>query len=61
MSFPTVVFLDEDFNLIQSIMGYKTPQQFEQIATYFGKDHFKKTPWSSYQKNYKSALISDDD
>ena len=59
MSFPTVVFLNEDFELIQSIMGYKTPQQFEQIATYFGTDYFKKIPWSSYQKNYKSILISD--
>ena len=61
LSFPTVVFLDENLELIQSIVGYKTPKQFEQIATYFGTNFFLKMPWSSYQKNYKSIIVSDDD
>ncbi len=59
LSFPTVVFMDEDMNLIQSIVGYKSPQQFEKIATYFASNHYKKTPWSTYQAAYKPILISD--
>lgn len=59
LSFPSVVFLDEDMNIIQSIIGFKTPEEFEQIITYFAKDHHKETPWSSYQKSYKSVLVSD--
>lgn len=56
LSFPTVVFLDENQNIIQSIVGYKTPQQFEQIASYFASDQYKVTPWSVYQQNYKSMI-----
>ena len=59
LSFPTVVFLDEDMDVIQSIVGYKTPQQFERIATYFAGEHYKKTPWSTYQATYRPVLVSD--
>lgn len=59
LSFPTLVFLDQNHEVIQSIVGYKTPGQFEQIATYFADDHFKKTPWSTYKKNYKPILVSE--
>ena len=59
LSFPTVVFLDEDMNVIQSIVGFKTPQQFERIATYFAGEHYKKIPWSSYQESYRPVLMSE--
>ncbi len=59
LSFPTVVFFDVNKEGIQSIVGYKTPQQFERIATYFAEDHYMKTPWSTYQASYKPILISD--
>lgn len=59
LSFPTLVFLDHEHNVIQSIVGYKTPVQFEKIATYFAEDHFKKTPWSTFKKNYKPILVSE--
>ncbi|MCB0595154.1 MAG: DUF255 domain-containing protein [Lewinellaceae bacterium] len=59
LSFPTVVFLDEHANVIQSIVGYKSPQQFERIATYFAGGHYKKTPWSTYQATYRPVLVSD--
>lgn len=52
LSYPTIVFLDEDYNLIQPLPGYKDPKIFEVIMTYFGENHHKKTPWSSYHKNY---------
>lgn len=55
-SFPTMVFMDEDLELIQSIIGFKTPRQFEQIASYFATNHYKKTPWSLYQKSFKSKI-----
>lgn len=51
-SFPTVVFLDEQQNLIQCVVGYKTPDQFEQISAYFAEDHYRKVPWSSFLEMY---------
>ncbi len=53
LSFPTVVFLDEKIEVIQSIPGYRDAKEFETIATYFGRNEYLKTPWETYQKNYK--------
>lgn len=55
-SFPTIVFLDEQLQFIQAIVGYKTASEFETIASYFGYNDYKKTPWSSYEKNFQSTL-----
>ena len=59
LSFPTLVFLNEQGEVIQSIVGYKDPAQFEQIVTYFAEDHYRKVPWSTYKKSYRSFLMSE--
>ena len=56
LSYPTVVFLDEDLKVIQPIKGFQNPQNFELIMTYFAEDFYKNTPWKSYTKNYQSNL-----
>ena len=53
MIYPTLVFLDENGNLIQTIQ-YRSPEQFEMIITYFGSDHHKKMPWKKYERVYQS-------
>jgi len=60
LSYPSVVFLDEEGKVIQAIVGFKTPQQFERILTYFAENHYKRTPWGVYARNYDSVLISDE-
>lgn len=52
-SFPTIVFLDEELNVIQCVAGFKTPQQFQQITIYFADDHYRKVPWSTFRMNYQ--------
>ena len=49
MSYPTTVFLDEKFNLIQPIAGYLEPRTFHQIITYFGNDYHQKEPFDKYK------------
>lgn len=53
LSYPTIVFLDENFDIIQSIPGYREPLEFEQIITYFGTNSHKKMPWEKYRSVYK--------
>lgn len=53
VGYPTIVFLDEDMNIIQSIPGYKSAEEFEVIMTYFAGEHYKTTPWREYEKNYQ--------
>ncbi len=55
-SFPTIVFIDEQLKYIQAIVGFKTASEFETISSYFGHNNYKRTPWSAYAKNFKSAL-----
>ena len=54
MSYPTIIFLDEDLNLIQTIPGFRAADQFEMIMTYFGEDNHKKMPWTKYEKTYQA-------
>lgn len=57
LSYPTIVFLDENQGLIQPVPGFKSPDQFEQIITYFGRNEHTRTPWETYQKAYKPLPI----
>jgi len=65
LTLPSTVFLDENVRVLQPIPGYKDPKTFEMIMTYYGNDHFKSIPWTTYQKDYiplkklKASLISE--
>jgi thioredoxin-related protein len=50
MSFPTIVYLDEKFNMIQPVPGFQEAQQFHQVITFFGDNHYKRGNWDKYQK-----------
>ncbi len=52
LSFPTVVFLDENQQLIQPVPGYQDAVKMDAMINYFGSDSHKKTPWESYEKNF---------
>jgi thioredoxin-related protein len=52
LSYPTIVFLNEEGNILQPIPGYKDATAFAMIMTYFGDNHYKSTPWDLYQQSY---------
>ena len=56
LSYPTVVFLDENLSVIQPIPGFQDAQMFELIMTYFSDNHYKNTPWVVYTREYKSEI-----
>ncbi|MEM7106842.1 MAG: DUF255 domain-containing protein [Bacteroidota bacterium] len=56
LSYPTVVFLDENFAMIQPLPGYQKPDQFEKIVKFIGGDHFKNTSWKEWQADFVSGL-----
>lgn len=55
MSYPTSVFLDEDFVNPQPVPGYLEVPQIEMIAKYFVENKHKTTPFETYQKEFKST------
>ncbi|WP_435353337.1 thioredoxin family protein [Emticicia sp. SJ17W-69] len=62
MSYPTTVFLDTQYNMIQPLPGYLDAKAFHQIVTYLGGDYNKKEPFEKYKEGtykevYKSVLV----
>jgi thioredoxin-related protein len=49
MSYPTVVYLNEKFDMIQPIPGYHDAKAFHQIITYLADDYFKKEDFEKYK------------
>lgn len=52
-TYPTIVFLDEDMNVIQPIPGYQDPASLDKIMKYFAEDYYKSTPWKKYDEMYQ--------
>ncbi len=56
MSYPTVVFIDSNLDVIQPIPGFQDSRTFEIIINYFAGDFHTTTPWHRYEENYKSGV-----
>lgn len=55
LSYPTVVFLSEDFGMIAPMPGFKKPEEFHVSLLFVASDAFKKMTIDNYVKNeYKS-------
>lgn len=48
MSYPTVVFLDENLEMLSPVPGYQKVEPFLQIARYFGDNIYKEQDWKTY-------------
>ncbi|HWA33730.1 MAG TPA: DUF255 domain-containing protein [Cyclobacteriaceae bacterium] len=58
LSYPTVVFLDEEFAMIQPLPGYQKPEEFHRIIQFIGENHFRKMKWADWQSVYKSPFTA---
>ena len=56
LGYPTIVFLDENMEVIQAIPGFKGPEDFEKILTYFAEDYHKKMSWDKYVGSYGQSV-----
>ena len=59
-AYPTLVYLDEELNIIAPISGYKTPQQLELYLTFFHSNVYKsittKEEWTVYQSEFQPTF-----
>jgi thioredoxin-related protein len=56
LSYPTVVFLNEDFAIIHILKGYQQAPQFHKIAEFIGDDHYLSTSMANWEANYRSPF-----
>ncbi|MDA9774232.1 DUF255 domain-containing protein [Saprospiraceae bacterium] len=61
LSYPSLVFLDQNMKVIQPIPGYRDANTFHMIMNYFDGDHHKKVLWKTYANNFEKQKKSSDD
>jgi len=57
LSYPTTVFLDENFALLTQVPGYKKPEEMEVIMKFFGENVYPNTKWEEYNKTFKGEVV----
>ncbi|MCF2520245.1 DUF255 domain-containing protein [Dyadobacter sp. CY351] len=57
-SYPTTVFLDDEFNMIQPLPGYMKPKEFHQVITFIGEDYHKKEAFDTYKSKTYNELFA---
>jgi len=50
MSYPNIVFLNEDLDVLQALPGFRTAEELLPILIYLGDDIYKDTNWTDYIK-----------
>jgi len=61
LSYPSVVFLNEKFERIQILPGYRDADDFLKIAIFIGEDHYLTTPWQEFSEKYDKENLSTGD
>ncbi|MEQ8624076.1 MAG: DUF255 domain-containing protein [Vicingaceae bacterium] len=56
MSYPSIVYLDENVELLQAVGGYHDAEGIEPILKYFGENAYRKTSWEDYTSSFDSDL-----
>lgn len=59
MSYPTTVFLDAHYNMIQPLPGYLNAKAFHEIVTYLGGDYHTKEPFEQYKVGTYKEVFKD--
>lgn len=53
LSYPTTVYLDENFHMLSPQPGYLTPPQMEPILVFYGQEKYKTISWEEFTKTYQ--------
>ncbi len=59
IAYPTIVFIDEELNLITPVQGFQKPAQFEPMLKFIKEDKYKvdsPNSWEEYMETFKSEL-----
>lgn len=53
MSYPTIVFLDENMNMIQPMPGFREAKELQPILEYLAENAYRQIPWEEWKKARK--------
>ncbi len=52
LSYPSIVFLNEDIKKLHTVVGYYKADQFEPYVKFFGSGKYKDTKWEDFLKTF---------
>lgn len=53
LSYPTLVFMNEDLKVVQPLPGYRAPEELLPILSFFGDGHYTHTSWESFMEAFE--------
>jgi thioredoxin-related protein len=56
MSYPSIIFLDEQVRIIHVQKGYMEAKPFDEIIKFIGGNFFKTEAWEAWRSAYKSPF-----
>jgi thioredoxin-related protein len=56
LSYPSVVFLNEDFAIIHILKGYRQAPEFHKIGEFIGGDFYKTIKMDAWEPQYQSPF-----
>jgi thioredoxin-related protein len=56
MSYPSIVYINEDLELLTAVPGFRTPAQLEPILRFFGEDHYITTSWEKFSEDFSGTF-----
>jgi len=56
IAYPTIVFIDQDLNIITPVQGFQKPAQFEPILKFIAEEKYKTVKWQDYMSTFKGEL-----
>ena len=59
MNYPSLVFLDEKLDRIQTIAGFQKAPTLDVILNYFASNSHQKTPWKAYEASFQSKIVEE--
>lgn len=57
LSYPNLVFMDENSNIITALAGYRKPNELLAFLIYFSKDIYKTTNLDEFEKNFNKTFF----
>lgn len=56
LSYPSVVFLNEDFAIVHILKGYRQAPEFHKMAQFIAGDFYKNTKMEAWEPQYQSPF-----
>lgn len=53
IAYPTIVYMNEEFQILSPVQGFQKPEQIMPILSYFGEDIYQEMEWQEYVEQSK--------